>query len=68
MITFECELYCAECGCKLESEKGVQPTNIPYFEVTPCPDCIQSAYDDGHSDGYCEGCAAAEEAAYYREN
>jgi len=51
----EFELYSAQCGEKLELERGRQPTAIPYFEVEPCPECVENIRDEGYDEGFYDG-------------
>lgn len=55
-MTITVDLACAGCGSALEVTK-IETTeyNGPQALVKPCLACMDSAKDDGYSDGYARG-------------
>lgn len=57
-VTFNVEVYCAECGnglCQQTESTHTKSRGEPCFRVTPCQVCMgkadDAAYDRGYNDG-----------------
>ncbi len=51
------DCYC-ECGnpiCNLVTVKDTDTHRTPRFIITPCPECIESAKDEGRDEGFEKG-------------
>ena len=56
MPSIDFEVYCSKCGYGLcNSTKVNQGSRGIIVEIEPCPECLKSAYDEGHTDGYDKG-------------
>lgn len=57
-LEFEFEVYCS-CGaglCQQTTEGRTTGRDMAFITVEPCEKCKSGAYDEGHAEGYDQGC------------